>query len=333
MQKSKVTILMPVYNGALYLREAMDSILAQTYSNFTLLIINDGSTDNTQTIINSYKDTRIQCIQQENQGVARSLNNGLTLVDTIYVRRHDADDYSDPCMLQAQLEFLEQHPEIQFVSTQCAFMTDRSKVAHQFRQPKTHILKNRKYLVVSKKLFNPYSPIVHGTVLGPSKIFKEMGGYRTEFLTSEDNDLWLRIIEKYKFVVLNSCSYYLRINATSATKVHKVSVGYYRNLAIAYATERATKGSDPIMRGEQIPKPAKKKIKPIVSYSKGKHFRGDLIGWDLRLMLNAKDFKNSVRCIKIIVQDGWKLKQTYKGILIAFLGVSITSRLIRFKNR
>ena len=246
MQIPMVTILMPVYNGEKYLQEAIDSVLSQTYPNFEFLIINDGSTDGTVKMLQTYTDERIRVIDQKNMGVSRALNRGIALANGRYIRRHDADDYSEPDMLENQLKFLKEHPEIDFVSTACAFMTDRGKVAYGYTQPRQVTFGNdESYKLVNQQMFNPYSPIVHGTVLGPTSIFREMSGYRTEFLTSEDNDLWLRIIENYKFAVLKHPYYYLRLNSTSATQVHKASLGFYRDLCIQFAEERQKIGTDP----------------------------------------------------------------------------------------
>ena len=99
-----VSILMPVYNGREYLRPAIDSLLEQTFRNFELIIVNDGSKDDSQDIIDSYNDARIVSLKQENQGVARSLNNGLKVAKGKYVRRHDADDISTPDSLQIQVD-------------------------------------------------------------------------------------------------------------------------------------------------------------------------------------------------------------------------------------
>jgi glycosyltransferase involved in cell wall biosynthesis len=326
-----VSILMPVYNGECYLKEAIDSLLHQTYQDFELLIINDGSTDRTQAIIDSYQDSRIKCIQQDNMGVSRSLNKGISMIKTQYIRRHDADDISEPDMLEKQINFLESHPDISFVSTQCAFMTNRSKVAFKYRQPKSPIFDTKDHLLVKREHFNPYSPIVHGTVLGPTALFKEFNGYRTEFLTSEDNDLWLRIIEKYKFAVLNQCSYFLRLNAGSATQMHKSSVPYYRQLCLYFADQRIKTGTDPLMRGETVPPP------PTVENNKpnsikGKIYRNDLLDFHYKVMLNARDWINAWQCVYFAIKDGRKLKQTWKSILFPLLGEKMVQFGVKLKS-
>jgi glycosyltransferase involved in cell wall biosynthesis len=267
-------------------------------------------------------------------GVSRTLNKGLKLSKGKYIRRHDADDFSEPDMLETQMQFLKDHPEFQFVGTRCAFMTNRSKVAYQYTQPKIYLFNEKKdYLTVTREMFNPYSPIVHGTVLGPTAIFKEMGGYRTEFLTSEDNDLWLRIIEKYKFAVLKHTYYYLRLSATSATQMHKSSIGFYRDLCLEYADERALKGSDPIQRGEPIPQPEKDETQKPQNPPKGEKFRGDILNFKYKVDLNARDYHNIFKDIRYAMRDGWKLKSTYKAILFPILGKKLVQKGVKFKKR
>ena len=111
-ENTKVTVLMSVYNGEAYLREAIDSILGQTFSNFEFLIINDGSTDKTSEIIESYNDYRIRIIEQENIGLPKSLNKGLSLPNGDYIARMDADDISLPSRLEKQIKFMDANPKI-----------------------------------------------------------------------------------------------------------------------------------------------------------------------------------------------------------------------------
>lgn len=114
----KVTVLMPVYNGGRYLREAITSILAQSFADFELLIIDDGSTDDSVAIIKSFSEPKIRLVlNEQNIGVARTLNKGIDLAKGEFIARMDADDISLPLRLEKQLEFLLNHPEINVVAT------------------------------------------------------------------------------------------------------------------------------------------------------------------------------------------------------------------------
>src|SRR5690242_9380591 len=100
---------MPVYNASSYLREAIESILNQTYSNFEFIIINDGSTDNSLEIIRSYHDPRISVVNNEtNLGIIKTRNKGLKLAKGKYIANMDADDISLSSRLEKQVQYLEQ---------------------------------------------------------------------------------------------------------------------------------------------------------------------------------------------------------------------------------
>lgn len=114
----KVTVLMSVYNGELFLREAIDSILAQTYPNFEFVIYDDCSTDNTLKIIQSYDDPRIIYRRNTtNKGLTANLADGVSRSKSKYIARMDADDIAYPDRFEKQVEWMEQHPEISIMGT------------------------------------------------------------------------------------------------------------------------------------------------------------------------------------------------------------------------
>lgn len=110
---TKVTVLMPTYNVAPYVKEAIDSVLRQTYRDFELLVIDDCSTDGTLDVVRGITDSRIRVAQNEhNLGLADNLNRGLSLIDTEYVARMDGDDIAEPEWLEKEVSVLDSHPEI-----------------------------------------------------------------------------------------------------------------------------------------------------------------------------------------------------------------------------
>ena len=109
----KVTVLMPTYNVAPYVKEAIESVLQQTYRDFELLVIDDCSTDNTVAIVRQINDPRIRVVQNErNLGLAENLNRGLSLISTEYVSRMDGDDIAEPQWLEREVSILDSHPDI-----------------------------------------------------------------------------------------------------------------------------------------------------------------------------------------------------------------------------
>ena len=113
MTQPKVTILMPAYNASLYIKESIESMLNQSFSDFELLIINDGSKDNTSEVVKSIVDERIRLVENEqNLGLANTLNKGMKLAKGEYLARMDADDLSTPNRLQTQVDYLDSHPDV-----------------------------------------------------------------------------------------------------------------------------------------------------------------------------------------------------------------------------
>lgn len=330
-----ISVLMPVYNGRDFLRPAIDSLLNQTFKDFEIVLVNDGSTDDSQEIIDSYNDPRIITLKQKNQGVARSLNNGLKVAKGKYVRRHDADDISTPDSFQKQVDFLESHPDYVMVCNQQAFMTSNGKVAKDFRLPNNRFFGGKSFRDLTLDDFKPdrASPVVHGTACYRRQEVLDIGCYRPEFIVSEDNDLWMRLLEKYKIAILNDCSYFMRIHGGSATNRHANKIQYFRNLLQEYSLQRKETGTDPIMRGEVIPPPpAEKPVETTpIKHPKGKYLREDL-QYMYSLVLNAKDFKLMRKYGGEMFRDGWKMSKTYRLLLFPILGKGFVNAGVKIKS-
>ena len=113
-----ISVIMPAYNVGKYISAAIRSTLNQTYLNFELIIINDGSSDNTLDIALSYQDSRIYIMNNsKNLGIVKSLNKAINVSKGKYIARTDADDINMPKRFQAQVEFLESHPKVDAVGT------------------------------------------------------------------------------------------------------------------------------------------------------------------------------------------------------------------------
>jgi len=108
----KISVVMSVYNGEKYLREAIDSILSQTFHDFEFIIIDDGSNDGSAEVVRSYTDSRIRFVQQENRGLAAALNRGVLLARSGLIARMDQDDISMPDRFEKQYEYLQKHKEV-----------------------------------------------------------------------------------------------------------------------------------------------------------------------------------------------------------------------------
>ncbi|MBL7131186.1 MAG: glycosyltransferase [Candidatus Omnitrophica bacterium] len=190
-----MTVLMSVYNGRNYLRDAIKSILRQTWSDFELLIINDGSSDNSGEIISSFDDPRIRLVENPvNVGLTKCLNRGLKLAKSNLIARQDADDISLPNRLAHQLSYLESHPDIVLLGTWVKVVDENSKVLRDTCSPiKPFVLKWR-------MLFS--NQIVHSSVMFRLDKIWQLGGYDDSLAYSQDYDLWLRVMTKHRISLL-----------------------------------------------------------------------------------------------------------------------------------
>jgi glycosyltransferase involved in cell wall biosynthesis len=187
MTDPKVTVLMAVYNGERYLRQSIESILSQTFTDFEFLIIDDGSTDSTPEILEEYneRDERIRIIHQENIGLTKSLNRGLGLSRGYYIARTDADDVSLRERLEHQVSFLDNHPEIGVLGSGAVTIDREGNVIHRFF-PTTGPSVVRWRLIFG-------NCISHPTVLFRKNLVLEAGGYPCDSPVAQDYDLWSRL--------------------------------------------------------------------------------------------------------------------------------------------
>jgi len=191
----KITVLMSVYNGEKYLREAMDSILNQTFKDYEFIIVNDGSTDRTLGILQSYRDPRIRIINnQENIGLTKSLNEGLKLAKGEYIARQDADDLSLPGRLARQLSFMEAHPEVGGLGTWADIIDAQGKRLRTVQGPANHDEICAHLLI--------HNPFVHTSMFVRRQTLEKAGGYQENLRYAQDYDLWWRLSQVRRVAVI-----------------------------------------------------------------------------------------------------------------------------------
>ena len=189
MTNPLISVLLPVYNAQDYLRESIDSILGQTFTDFELIIINDGSTDGSKAIIDSYADPRIMIIDQKNAGLPVSLNRAIAKAKGKYLARQDADDVSLPTRLSEQAAYLESHADCALLGT-WAQIIEKDNLTNRTL---THPCENGEIQI--KLLF--YNCFVHSSVMIRKATLNQCGIYPEdpEKFPPEDYDLWLRITQ------------------------------------------------------------------------------------------------------------------------------------------
>ena len=201
----KISVVMSVYNGEQHIRESIESILNQTFTDFEFIIVNDGSTDNSPEIIKSYDDARTRIINNEkNIGLTKSLNKAIKQTRGEYIARQDADDISLPNRLELQLEFLEKHLDVALLGTGIYVINENGdeiekRIMHP--NPKKSLLKGNRF--------------IHGSVMFRKSVIDELGAYNETLKYSQDYELWLRMSKKYKMRNLTSPLYKLRMHRGS----------------------------------------------------------------------------------------------------------------------
>jgi len=187
-----VSVILSVYNGESYISESMESILNQTFRDFELIVINDGSTDRTSEIIKSYSDPRIINLENEkNIGIARSSNKGLRIARGRYIAIMDADDISLPERFQKQFKFLENNPDIGVCGTWIKVIDKNGTWMKNICYPTSS------EVISCSLLF--YDCFANPTTMFRKKIIEELGEYDPGFIAAMDYDLWTRTIGYYKF--------------------------------------------------------------------------------------------------------------------------------------
>jgi hypothetical protein len=187
-----VSVVLPVYNGVFCLKEAIQSILDQTYTHFEIIVIDDGSTDNSADIVLTFVDPRVRLFSQKNQGLAATLNKGITLAEGAYVARQDQDDVSLPNRFSRQIEFLSANPDYGMVGTWASIWDGKKPTNRAHRHPTDDLT-----LKFSLLFDNPF---VHSSMMIRRAILEEVGGYCTDVNRQppEDYELWSRIARKSK---------------------------------------------------------------------------------------------------------------------------------------
>jgi len=211
--EQKITVIMTVYNGEKYIKEAIDSILRQTYKNFELLIINDGSTDNTLKIVNQYQDKRLKLIQNPiNSGIVYSRNKALEESTGEFIAVLDADDIALPTRLKKQLNFLEKNTDFGLIGGWAELIDEYGNLTGI--KWKNKIPPNR---ISSTLLFN--NLFTHSAAMLRKNAIPA-DGYR-QYEISCEFDLWIRMAKKWKLGNLNEILVKYRIHSEGVSKNKK----------------------------------------------------------------------------------------------------------------
>ncbi|QXM05394.1 GT-D fold domain-containing glycosyltransferase [Crassaminicella indica] len=196
-KKMLVSMVMAVHNGEIYLKEALDSMLSQTYKNIEIIIVNDGSTDTTKDILDQITDNRVRVIHlKDNRGAANALNIGIKEANGSWIAIQDADDNSYPTRIEEQVKYVLEHPLLVGVGSFIECISGRDNISEYNLKSiaqKRNFFRSREEI---RKNIYYGCPLTHSSVMFSKDSFFDVGGYNTDFKIVYDYDLWLRLLEK-----------------------------------------------------------------------------------------------------------------------------------------
>jgi len=196
----RVSVLMPVYNADRYLREAIESILGQTYRDFEFIIVDDGSTDGSLRIIEDYasRHPRIRVLSRPNTGIVGALNDGLAICGGEYIARMDADDVARPERIDRQVAFLQENRDVLAVGSHASMIDADGDPLGVLHTPLGHE-------EIDRQMLTGVGALAHPTVVMRRDSVVALGGYREGFCAAEDLDFFLRLSECGRLANLPDC--------------------------------------------------------------------------------------------------------------------------------
>lgn len=187
----KLTVLLPVFNAEAFLSEAVESILGQSFTDFELLVINDGSTDHSREILTALSDPRVVIVDNDgNRGLIYTLNHGIAIARGEYIARMDADDIAVSNRFEKQVAFLDEHSQVALLGSWAELIDCSGKYIQLLQSPTGN---NN----IQKNLLNA-NCFIHPSVMFRTAIIREEGGYHQDAIHAEDYEMWLRIAENHE---------------------------------------------------------------------------------------------------------------------------------------
>jgi len=210
MPEIKLTILMPAYNAEKYIGEAIESVLYQSFNDFELLVVNDGSVDGTRDMVLSFADHRIVLLDQPHGGVSKALNAGLAVARGRYIARFDADDICYADRLEQQFNFLSTNPDYVAVGSDADYMLENGEYLFNFS-----CIAHTHEEIEQKMYF--YCPFIHSSVMYCKEAVLKAGGYSLLAHNFEDYFLWTQLAKQGKLCNLPETLLRIRFNPASVT--------------------------------------------------------------------------------------------------------------------
>ncbi len=229
MKSNKLSVILPIYNGMPYLKDAILSLLDQTFQDFIIYAIDNGSTDGTREYIQQLSDEKITYINLQEKNLVNALNTGLEVASSPFIARMDADDIIHPKKFEKQMKYLEENEDIHVIGTLGQYISTDGKKHFNFDLPLSHD-------EIIETMIKKKNAIIHASIMFRSEIISLYGNYKNEYFPCEDYELFLRIGNKIKFANLPERLYFFRVRKGSIMTTHfKKSIEQYYLVSKLYA--------------------------------------------------------------------------------------------------
>ncbi|MGA2593414.1 MAG: glycosyltransferase [Bryobacteraceae bacterium] len=293
-----VSVVMSVLNGERFLREAVESILDQGFREFEFIIVDDGSTDRSASILDCYqsRDARVKVYHQGHAGLIQSLNRGCRLAQGKYIARMDADDAASKDRLMWQVDFMEAHPQIGVLGGAVEWIDATGKSLGTYRYP----VEDRQI----KALLLHGCALWHPTVLLRREVFVRTGGYRAVVVDAEDYDLWLRIADHFQLANLEAVVLKYRIHPYQISMRRREQQTRSFLAAQVAATTRKNGLPDPLGTVQEITPEALVALGVTLAQQRSR-FVSDYWQW-IRNMCTAGEYPTALKAALEILRSGFE---------------------------
>lgn len=206
-QKTLISVVLPTHNGSKYIAESIDSVLNQTYRNLELIVVNDGSNDDTKEVVLSFEDPRLFYLENDrNMGLSKSLNKGFSRSKGNYLTWTSDDNYYKPDALLRMLSKLKETRAVDFVYANYCRIDESGKLVDEIRVKESlHLLRHN---------------YVGPCFLYTRQVYGKVGDYNPDFVLAEDYEYWMRVIKHFKMKSIEDCLYCYRLHGNSLTFKH-----------------------------------------------------------------------------------------------------------------
>jgi len=322
MKVPVISVVMSAYNAKEYLSQALDSILAQTFGDFEFIITNDGSTDDTQNVLEDYsrKDGRIKVIQQRNMGLTESLNQMVAIAKGEFIARMDADDISFPERFERQKRKFQDIPDYLAVGSWF-------QVVRKSNLPDCEIVFPDRPEILKKCLREGMNCYAHGSVMIRKAVFNELG-FRYRFKFGQDMDLWLRLCERGPLGMVEEVLYQQRVHGRALSQVLIPQRSALMNIMLSLMKERKTHGREISDWKEE----ENKALNGIPEWTEKEIEAYDLFLDARRLLCSG----NNVRARQILASirgDLGEMRNILLSYYISCLPGFITAPMLRFRDK